>query len=174
MGKVALIVIAILVVAGAGFWYWTNKSSFMPQPTLKPPVNVTEVSPSPNTQVNMIKASDQSDGDVLSVDSVTNAKPVFVVLHKATKEGTPGTVVGVSDLLSEGTHDSLDIDISPIAKKGDIYFAMLHEDSNGNKKYDGETTDMPIKDESGQMVMAKFTITITEAPPAAETSTEEE
>ncbi len=170
MVKIILIIVAILVVSGGAFFYWTNKSSNTESSanSLSQVSTPTSSNNPTSNKENKIIVEDQSDGDILVISSLMLSKPGFVVLHKSTADGKPGTVVGSSSYLMENLDEELDIDISPIAKKGDTYFAMLHEDTNGNKKYDDEATDMPVKDSQGNVVMTKFTITESETAPSEE------
>jgi hypothetical protein len=165
MGKIVIIIVAIIILLGGIFYYWTRQSSNLsPKATIVPPVQVTtpDQSNSSNTDItNSISTQPQTDGDVLTIDSVNLTKPGFVVIHKSTKEGTVGAVVGYSELLPAGSHTSLDIDISPVAKIGDMYEAMLHEDTNNNKKFDAGT-DMELMD-NGKKVSTTFKVTASDS-----------
>ncbi|WP_440765025.1 DUF7282 domain-containing protein [Natronorubrum sp. DTA7] len=83
-------------------------------------------------------ADQQSDGETVTVDSVTLHDGGFVTIHDSTL--TDGAVFesvrGTSEYLGPGTHEDIEITLDdPLTADEDV-FAMAHLDTNDNEQYD--------------------------------------
>lgn len=160
MGKsrIALIIVALLAVAGGVFWYQARNPQ---QTSLSGSPRVSNQEPSSAVVVvggNAVNVESQEGGDTIAVDLVVLAEPGFVVIHNSTKDGKPGEVVGHSELLPKGQSKDIVVDIDPQAVKGNAYFAMLHADTNKDEDFGTTEEDFPLKDNTGNIIMMKFTI----------------
>lgn len=159
-----LVAVALLAISGGVFWYQTRNQSI---PTSSSP-QVSEQKSNSSAIVmeggNAINVESQEGGDTIEVDLAILDEPGFVVIHKATKDDKLGEVVGHSDLLLKGQNKDVVIEVDPAAKKGDVYFAMLHGDSDGDKDYGSADEDKPLKDDQGSIVAMKLTITFDSVP----------
>ncbi|MFC7155025.1 BGTF surface domain-containing protein [Halomarina halobia] len=86
-----------------------------------------------------IEFSDQdSNGSVVTVDSVNMSTGGFVVIHDTSYENGEAvqSVRGVSKYLTPGTHENVEIKLErPFSEGGDA-IAMAHLDTNENKEFD--------------------------------------
>lgn len=106
---------------------------------------------------------DQAPSDDVLIGFAILSRPGFVVLHD--DEEGPGRVLGASEPLAAGRHDSLLIRLADGAGEGYLY-AMLHAD-DGDGRFDPET-DEPVRDKDGALLMMRFLVsTDAEAPPEA-------
>lgn len=107
-------------------------------------VETTEAPAEPVTGPATIEAGDQSgDGTSVTVASVSLPTAGFVVIH-ADGGGSPGPILGWSDLLPAG--DSSDVVVTlqePIADSATV-FPMAHVDANGNGEYEFMPPDVVI------------------------------
>lgn len=157
MGKsqIALIMVALLAVVGGVFWYQSR--SITPQSQTTTPA----VSDKEATVVeggNALNVDSQEGGETVLIDLAVLEEAGFVVIHVATKDMKPGEVVGHSDLLAKDQHKDVVVEIEPEATKGKTYFAMLHKD-DGDGDYGDEDEANTLKDDQGNVVQMKFTIT---------------
>lgn len=137
---IVLIVIGIMVFGG-------KKSST----TETPSTTGTSTTAMNQPGVNSIVMSDQYPGNVVYISSVTASDGAWVEIHKDDK-GQPGAIIG-SAWAPAGTNPVKITTSQPIVDGG-TYYAMLHSD-NGDKKFD-PTTDLPLKDSNGNIVMRIF------------------
>jgi len=166
--KVILLVVALLALVGGVVWYQTTSSSKLLPPGTP---SVSDKEPGSSAIVveggNAVNVESQQGGDTIAIDLAVLEKPGFVVIHKATKENTPGEIVGHSEILAKGQSKDIVIEVDPVAVKGDSYFAMLHEDTDRDEDFSSAEDDLPVKDDKGNIIMMKFTITA-DAPPSQE------
>ncbi|OHA23967.1 MAG: hypothetical protein A3B11_01855 [Candidatus Taylorbacteria bacterium RIFCSPLOWO2_01_FULL_44_26] len=139
---IALIVIGIMVFGG-------NKASA--PTTIEDSSNIT--SDNNTGEINRIVMSDQYPGNVVYVSSVQLARPGWVVIH-TNENGKPGKVIG-SSYFEAGINPGR-ITLTQPAVEGGTYYAMLHTD-DGDKKFN-ETTDVALKDASGNIIMKLFRV----------------
>lgn len=107
-----------------------------------------------------VTAVDQtSDGSSITVGSVEiSGKDGFIAVHRD-DDGKPGAVVGHSAVLAEGkTERDVVVKLDEKVASG-AYWAMLHEDSDGNGKYEFPPNDPPVV-VGGKIVMEKLTLTV--------------
>ena len=102
----------------------------------------------------MLIVSDQVEGRVVEVATVTLTAPGFVVVQADT-EGVPGAVLGVSPMLFAETVDLVEIPLTSALKRGQTYFVSLyHDDGDGVFVIE---TDFPVFDVySGAQLMFMF------------------
>lgn len=102
--------------------------------------------------INFISASAVSGSEIVIAESVILQSPGYVVIH-LDDEGRPGAVVGNSELLDEGQHENVDVEIVSELAEGEIIYAMLHRD-DGDGEYEFPGDDLPVTDDIGEPVMA--------------------
>ncbi|WP_363463770.1 DUF7282 domain-containing protein [Halogeometricum borinquense] len=97
------------------------------------------------TSVNaVVTAADQTtDGQTVTIDSVTLHDGGFVTVHDATvTEGAVfESVRGTSAYLSPGTHENVSVELSKPLTETTTIVPMAHMDTNGNEAYDFVTSD---------------------------------
>ncbi|ADQ66205.1 hypothetical protein C499_09564 [Halogeometricum borinquense DSM 11551] len=97
------------------------------------------------TSVNaVVTAADQTtDGQTVTIDSVTLHDGGFVTVHDATvSEGAVfESVRGTSAYLSPGTHENVTVELSKPLTETTTIVPMAHMDTNGNEAYDFVTSD---------------------------------
>ena len=104
-----------------------------------------------------------SDGTTVVVASITLPAPGFIAVH-GDGGGSPGPVIGHSDLLPEGESTEVSITLdTPLAETGDVY-PMAHIDINDNGVYEfnppEETVDAPALTEAGDVAVVPATVTV--------------
>ncbi len=105
-----------------------------------------------------------SDGTTVTIASVTLPAPGFVAVHAA-GDGGPGPVIGVSDLLPEGTSTDVVVTLDTPLEASAAVFPMVHIDMNQNGAYDfappDVTTDVPgLGDDEQSVAVTKIEITV--------------
>lgn len=103
------------------------------------------------------------DGATVTVASVTLPAAGFIAVH-ADADGSPGPVIGHSDLLEEG--ESSDVTVTfdePLADSATVW-PMAHIDTNANGTYDfappDTTDDGPATFEGGDVAVAPLEYTL--------------
>lgn len=106
---------------------------------------------------NAIYAAEQLPGNSVIISVARLEKPGFVVIHED-NAGTPGNILGVSNLLQEGeTRDLPAIQLSRTTEDGEDIYAMLHLD-DGDGIFDA-VKDLPALDSTtNSPVMTTVTI----------------
>jgi len=141
---VSVIVVIVLIVIG--IMVFGKKAPTAEIPNETPPVTTS------NTPgVNSIIMSDQYPGNVVYVSSVRLINAGWVVIHKDNK-GEVGDIIGYV-WVNEGVNPAKITLTSPIVDGG-TYYAMLHSD-NGDKVFNA-TTDLPLKDSNGNIILRIF------------------
>ncbi|WP_227353240.1 DUF7282 domain-containing protein [Haladaptatus salinisoli] len=132
-----------------------------------------------------------SDGETVTIDSVTMSEGGFVTLHnRSLLDGNVvGSVVGSSEYLEPGTHENVTVTLDEPLTESQPLIAMPHLDTNGNQQYDfvasGGAEDLPyvvngevvvdpalVRVEGGAETTAETTTTTTaETTTAAEETT---
>ncbi len=102
-----------------------------------------------------IDVSDQvvTKNQVIIAKAITTA-PSWVVIHLV-EQGKPGKIIG-QNLLSAGENQlfNVTLSVSPTAPQ---LIAMLHRDSGEVGVFE-ETSDSPVMDSAGEIVMTKFNV----------------
>lgn len=91
------------------------------------------------------------------IDSATLKKSGFVAIFE-NKNGKPGEVLGVSQLLTAGKHENITVALSRKTVSGESLFAKLYSD-NGDGNFELPGPDAPVKDEAGNEIMVQFQVT---------------
>jgi PGF-CTERM protein len=92
----------------------------------------------------VVTASDQTtDGETVTIDSVTLHDGGFVTVHDATvTEGAVfESVRGTSDYLAPGTHENVTVELDAPLNETTTIVPMAHMDTNGNEVYDFVTSE---------------------------------
>ncbi len=97
----------------------------------------------------------QAGGKNIFIESAVLKDGGYVVVHR-NKDGQPGDVIGVSELLLPGTTDNFLMNIDEEVKEGDSLIATIHKD-NGDNVFD-ITLDSLVVDANGDPVLTKFLI----------------
>ncbi len=87
-----------------------------------------------------IEVSDQESLEVVILNA-TLVKPGFITIHES-MSGAPAKIIGISPLLSEGSHENVAITLTQDMLPGYSYITLLHVD-NGDQKYVTED-DLPV------------------------------
>lgn len=104
---------------------------------------------------NMLDVPEQVPGNAVVLSFITLTGTAFVEI--VTVEPTTGSAarIGVSPLLSSGTHTSLAVPLERATEEGRTYHARLWED-NGDGVFD--EADEPLRDFTGQQLFAVFSV----------------
>jgi predicted lipoprotein with Yx(FWY)xxD motif len=120
-----------------------------------PPTGPTELEVEPQ----------ESDGTTVTIASVTLPAPGFVAIH-GDGGGSPGAVIGHSDLLPEGTSTAVGVTLDePLAGDATLY-PMAHIDVDGDGVYEffppDETVDGPATFADGSVAVLPMAVTVTD------------
>lgn len=112
-----------------------------------------------------ISASDQSgDGTTVSVASVSLPTDGFVVVH-ADGGGSPGPILGWSDLLPAGDNTDVVVELQEPLTVSAIVYPMAHVDANGNGEYEfmppDVTIDVPATTADGAVAVLRINYDVT-------------
>jgi predicted lipoprotein with Yx(FWY)xxD motif len=111
-----------------------------------------------------------SDGTSIVVASVTLPAAGFIAVH-GNAGGSPGPVVGHSDLLPSGTSTDVVVTLDTPLESTDLLFPMAHIDANENGEYEffpPETTiDGPATTAGGEVAVVGAEVTVADAAGAA-------
>lgn len=157
-----LVLLTVLIVIGA-WWYINNGASLNLSSTPAPSEKMQETTSSGATMEggNALNIEEQTAGEIVEVALAVLDSPGFIEFLKG------DVSVGHSDYLHAGQHEELEIEIKVEMKEGETYVAYLRKD-DGDKKFDA-VKDVKMTDESGEVVMAKFSVG---SEPQEETSEE--
>ncbi len=114
---------------------------------------------------NTITLDDQLFGNTVSIKSIDLANDSWVAIHEDL-DGKPGNILGAA-WFPAGVSSGV-VELQRPTVDGATYYAMLHADKkprgeDGHKVFDLKV-DVPLTDESGQPLMAKFMTTAHPAP----------
>lgn len=104
---------------------------------------------------NSISVEDQKPGSLVTVQSFTFGTDGWVVIHDDVG-GKPGHILG-AHRFNAGTYTGRDVELLQQTEEGRVYYAMLHAD-DGDKQFDYRV-DLPVKDETGNIIMMRFVAT---------------
>jgi len=145
---VTVIVVIVLIVLGY-YIFFANKGA---APSPYAGTTPTDTSAASTNNGNGIVVSDQFPGNIVYVSSVQLASPGFVVIA-TNNSGTPGSAIG-SQYFKAGINPG-QVNLTTAMLDGSSYYAVLYSDTNGNGVFD-PTTDLPVKDASGNIIMKIF------------------
>jgi len=143
---VTVIVVIVLIVIGV--MVFGNKGSQAPTVA---PAETANNSQTGAPSASGIVMSDQYPGNVVYLSSVQMSAPGWVVIHKD-NAGQPGDAIGET-YFNAGINPGKVTLTEPMIDGG-TYYAVLNSD-DGNKKFDA-TTDLPMKDGNGNVIMHVF------------------
>jgi len=121
--------------------------------------STTTVAPAatPATSPASVAVDDQtSDGTTIVVASVDLPSAGFVAVH-ADNDGSPGPVIGRSDLLPAGTTDDVTITLDTALEGTSTVFPMVHIDMDGDGEYTFQPPDNVV-DVPGMTVDGKVAV----------------
>ncbi|MEA5385769.1 BGTF surface domain-containing protein [Haloarculaceae archaeon H-GB11] len=98
----------------------------------------------------------ESDGDTVTVPSVTLSDGGFVAIHE---NNASGDVIGSSDYLEAGTHSDVSITLDSTLSEDTTLVAMPHQDTDGDQTYDFPDDDGPYTS-NGTAVTDSASITL--------------
>lgn len=107
---------------------------------------------------NSIQVANQAATSSATITSASFGQGGYIVIHAATADGAPGEVIGYSEYLAPGSYDNVQITLTKPVKIGDNLFAMLHGD-DGDQTYGFPDEDLPLKDNAGNIILQKYTVT---------------
>lgn len=156
--------LAAIGVFAVAIFFVNSKSQKTPPSTSQPP---PKISPSPasankfNYQIpavskNGIKAYNQFPEKTVFVSEVLLEKPSYIVIFRSDTQGNPGQRLGYGGVFKAGRYPNITMMLNEETKAGDTLLAVLYID-NGDGLYK-ENEELPVKDEKGNQVMAKFSI----------------
>lgn len=119
-----------------------------------PPANLTStrVSFGSHSSYQIVAGDQHSAGGNVVITQVTLAKAGYIAIH-ADVNGAPGTVLGVSPLLSNGTHDNVVVHLSQPAHAGTKVMPVVHVESKGDTSFDYPKDDPPATVEGRVVVI---------------------
>jgi len=104
----------------------------------------TDATSDPVTGPAAIAADDQAgDGATVTIASVSLPTAGFVVIH-ADGGGSPGPILGWSDLLPAGDSSVVVVTLQDSLAASGVVFPMAHVDANGNGEYEFMPPDVTI------------------------------
>ena len=133
-------------------------------PTTSSTPDTTTTAPStPPSGPSSLTLSDQDgDGTTVTIDSVDLPADGFIAIH-ADAGGSPGPVIGVSDLLPSGASSDVTVQLDePLTATGTV-FPMVHLDTDSNGIYEFgsvDGVDGPGVDASGAVAVGPVMIMI--------------
>lgn len=118
----------------------------------------------PTTSPARIVAEDQtSDGSTVVVAEVELPTAGYVVVH-ADADGSPGPVIGHSDLLQAGVSTDVTVTLDQPLTATATVFPMAHVDADGDGVYEfappDETTDVPATTADGEVAVVGIEVTV--------------
>lgn len=156
--------LAAIGVFAVAIFFVNSQKQKAPPPTSQPPPNI---SPSPassgkfNYQIsdsskNGIKAYNQLPEKTVYVSEILLERPGYIVIFQADAQGKPDKMLGYGGVFKAGRYPNITMMLKEETKEGDTLLAVLYID-NGDGLYK-ENEELPVKDEKGNQVMAKFSI----------------
>ena len=143
-------VVGLLVVLGLGYYLIKGRT----QTPATTEVATEETATVPGEK-NLVLVSDYTAGKTVTVARVVLEKPGYVMIHEDAS-GKPGAIIGTSTLLSAGESTDVVVNLKRAGKDEEVLYAMLHMD-DGDGKFVA-TTDLPVTDSQGNVVMMNFIV----------------
>ena len=164
-GIIAIVAVIIIIVLGI-FFLGNDRSVPVDTSTDEDTGAITSAVPA-----NSISPTLQNEGAVATIDFALLGETGYVVVHRATEDDTPGTVIGNSELLPEGSLEDITITLSEDIADGDVLFFMLHRD-DGNGTYEFPGPDTPITTTDGRPITTRVVVGEEGGEMVTETETE--
>jgi len=147
-GIIFFIVIILVIVAGFLLFNTFLKENVIEQ-EIKEEVMVDDEITLP------LVVPEQAGGDEIFIERVDLPDVGYLVIHME-KDGKPGEIIGVSDLLPAGIRENFLIKVDEEVVEGDMLFAMIHTD-DGDGIFD-VSLDVPFIDDNGDIILVEFVI----------------
>lgn len=128
-----------------------SRQKAQPSPTAP----ASTATPVPLPPENAIEVTAFTPGGTVIADIVILDAPGYIVVHED-EDGELGKIIGESALLSEGETKNVVIELSRESKEGEVFYAVLYADDEDGEFE--EDQDVPVEDEKGNVVLAKFTV----------------
>jgi hypothetical protein len=149
--------LVFLIFAIAGITAWSEIESGSLSYSPKPQQTVTpEDSWQVQADTNGIIENTQSPGDKIVLDFVIDRNG-YVVVYGMTN-GTTGSIIGISDLLTPGTYRSTEVKLNRPTQPGEKLLVKLHAEQDNNTTFDMKR-DTPIQRVTGSDVTATIVVT---------------
>jgi plastocyanin len=148
MKKLLIVFLALAAVVGGVYFL---RQSYQRAPSYEAPESAAP------TGANSVSVSNQKVDNIIIVSSARLEVAGYIAVHED-KNGAPGPVIGNSALLTTGSYNDVSVTLKRATKVGESLYAMLHKD-NGDGVYKFPGDDLPVTDDAGKVVLAKFTIT---------------
>ncbi|MFV1999274.1 MAG: hypothetical protein ACC654_02815 [Acidimicrobiia bacterium] len=121
-------------------------------------------SEAPATAPSSVTVEDQmSDGTTIAVQSVNLPSPGFIAIH-ADNGGSPGPVIGNSDLLPAGSSSDVSVTLDTPLDGTSIVWPMVHVDSDSDGQYTfmppDNAIDVPGVTADGNVAVASAAVTL--------------
>jgi PGF-CTERM protein len=116
----------------------------------------------------------ETEGDSLTVASVTMSQGGFVTIHDATVTDNAITSVrGTSGYLEAGTHEDVEVSLDDPVEESGQFFAMPHLDTDGDETYDFVSSegadDAPYVTAESEIVLAPAQVTLADGATPTDT-----
>jgi hypothetical protein len=105
---------------------------------------------------NQIITEDQPPGNILYVREIYLEYPGYVAVHKLNENAGLGEMIGISHAI-EGNKKQIDISLTQSVSHGEAVAVVMYRD-DGDITFNSPEIDVPITDETGQVMMSKFVI----------------
>ena len=157
MGKQKLVLITAVLILLIGAWYYFGG-------------DVEDITTTDDTTsglrigANAVYVPDQRPGDNITVGFADIADGGYVVIHEVI-EGKLAGIVGSRTFLESGESQNISVTLSRESVEGEELIAMLHND-NGDNIFNA-TDDAPVRDEAGNIVLMRFTVSENAEAPGA-------
>lgn len=169
MRRLVLLMTAVLalVVAACGGADTTETTTSEAAATTTTSVAPGTTAAGPATSpAEIVFEAQESDGSSIVVASVTLPSQGFIAVH-ANADGSPGPIIGHSELLPEGTSTEVAVDLDTPLESTDLLFPMAHIDMDENGEYEfappDAAVDIPANTADGAVAVVGAEVTITEA-----------
>lgn len=162
-------VCALVAAACGGTDTGETTTSQAPTTTTSAAPSTTEAGPA-TSPAEIVFEAQESDGTSIVVASVTLPSPGFIAVH-ANADGSPGPIIGHSELLPEGTSTDVAVELDTPLESTDLLFPMAHIDMDGNGAYEfappDNAVDIPANTADGAVAVVGAEVTIADAATGA-------
>jgi len=150
--KYIIALVAVVAVAAGAFLYYT--------PDNEPTDNSagTTTSSGMRAEENAVVVNEQKPGNTVTGSVVYLSAPGFLVIHE-TFAGNAGAIIGASAPLPSGENKNVKVNLARASKDGEKLIAMLHNDVDGNGKFDA-AIDTPVQSTLGGAISGSFDVSV--------------
>ncbi len=171
--KLTLVVIVLIIGGLIGFWLGRKyERKVSPKPSTAATEGQPEGQEGENKSMteginlpglgaeatggNTVLVEDQATGNTVAVKALSLVKDGWVAIHRDS-DGKPAGIMG-AQRFNAGKNQTGTVDLLSSTEEGKVYYAMLHDDDDGDHKFD-RTKDLPVKDAEGNPIMVRFVAT---------------